>query len=123
MNMIQNEKDFFDWLDAQLETEIPNQIVAFNINIYESPFKIEVVGSNVFDIDDEDWACNEDWVPLNRMTSVSSSIFGKSWEQAQENLLHMAKNYFDSNSRNSRKLRSAKAFALGFVDGNLEYVA
>ncbi|MEL4273397.1 hypothetical protein [Shewanella xiamenensis] len=120
--MIQSEKDFIDWIDGQLIEDIPTQIVAFNINIYESPFSIEIVGSSEFDPEDEDWACNEDWLPKNRLISVSSALFGNSWEEAQENILAMAKRYLQSQSKNAHKLKSAKAFAVGFVDGNLSYV-
>lgn len=120
--MIQNENDFIDWIDGQLNEALPGQIVAFNINIYESPFNIEIVGSSEFDPDDEDWACNEDWVPENRSMSVSNAIFGNSWEKAQENILAMAKQYLRSNSKNAYRLKAAKAFAVGFVDGNLIYV-
>lgn len=122
LSMIQNEKDFFDWIDGQLNEEIPGHIVAFNINIYESPFNIELIGSSEFDLDDEDWACNEDWIPRNRSISVSTAIFGNSWEEAQGNILEMAKQYFQSNYKNSYKLKAAKAFAVGFVDGDLSYV-
>lgn len=120
--MIQSEKDFIDWIDGQLIEDIPAQIVAFNINIYESPFIIEIVGSSEFAPEDEDWACNEDWLPKNRLISVSSSLFGNSWEEAQENILAMAKRYLQSHSKNAHKLKSAKAFAVEFVDGNLSYV-
>ncbi len=120
--MIQSEKDFIDWVDEQLNENIPIQIVAFNINIYDSPFNIEIVGSSEFDPEDEDWACNEDWLPKNRSISVSSSLFGNSWEEAQENILLMAKRYLQSSSKNAQKLKSAKAFAVGFVGGNLSYV-
>ncbi len=120
--MIQSEKTFTDWLDSQLNESIPDTIVAFNINVYESPFKIEIVGSNQFDKDDEDWACNEDWVPESRTILVSESIFGLSWEVALENLTSMAKSYLSSGLPNAYKLQGAKAFAIGFVDGNLNYV-
>ena len=120
--MIQNNKDFIDWIDRQLNEEIPSQIVAFNINIYQLPFNIEIVGSREFNPEDEDWVCNEDWVPENRIIAVSSSIFGSSWEKAQENILVMAKQYIQSTSKNAYKLKKAKAFAVGFVDGNLSYV-
>ena len=119
MDIIKNEKDFIAWLDGQLDVEIPKEIIAFNINIYESPFNIEIVGSNEFNLDDEDWACNEDWVPHKRKISVSDELFGASWEQALENLSMMGKAYLDSNSTNTVKLKEAKAFAVGFVDGNL----
>lgn len=120
--MIKNEKDFFVWLDNQLNDEIPIQVIAFNINIYESPFAIEIVGSNEFDSEDEDWACNENWVPKQRKIAVSNSLFGASWENAQENLIGIAKRYLQSGAKNAHKLKSAKAFAIGFVDGNLSYV-
>lgn len=120
--MIQSEKDFIDWIDRQLNEELPTQIVAFNINIYESPFSIEIVGSCEFDPEDEDWACNEDWIPENRVISVSNLIFGSSWEKAQENILAMAKHYIQSSSKNAHKLKEAKAFSVGFVDGILSYV-
>ncbi|MFB2803659.1 hypothetical protein [Shewanella seohaensis] len=120
--MIQNEKDFVRWLDGQLNERIPAEIVAFNINIYESPFNIEIVGSMDFDPDDEDWACNEDWVPSNRTVAVSGLLFGGSWEEAQENITAMAKLYLRSDSKNVFRLKAARAFAVGFVDGNLSYV-
>lgn len=120
--MIKNESDFIAWLDQQLNVEIPDQIVAFNINVYESPFNIEVLGSNEFTPDDEDWACNEDWVPEKRIMPVSAELFGDSWENALENLVVMAKSYVSSKSKNVAKLKSSKAFAIGFVDGSLSYV-
>ena len=121
-SMIENEKNFFDWLDHQLDAGIPNNIVAFNINIYESPFHIEIVGSAEYDPENEDWACNEDWVPKNRMSQVSESLFGDSWKTAESNIIAMAKTYFGSNSKNATKLQSAKAFVVGFVDGNLNLI-
>lgn len=120
--MIENEKDFITWIEHQLDVDIPDEIIAFNINIYESPFNIEIVGSKDFTPDDEDWACNEDWVPDNRMISVSENIFGESWEEALENILSWSKSYLESGSKNNTKLKAAKAFAVGFVDGNLSYV-
>ncbi|RJG35874.1 hypothetical protein [Motilimonas pumila] len=120
--MIHNIEDFISWIDMQLNESIPNEIIAFNINIYESPFNIEIVGSNEFDLEDEGWACNEDWIPENRFISVSNSLFGNSWESAQENIVSMAKQYLNANSENVVKLQQAQGFAVGFVDGNLTYV-
>lgn len=120
--MIESEKDFFDWLDRQLDDEIPNGIIAFSLNIYESPFKIEIVGSKEFDVEDEDWACNEDWEPGERSIFVSDELFGDSWEDAEESMASMAKSYIYSDSKNASKLRAAKGFAVGFVDGNPTYI-
>lgn len=120
--MIQNDVGFSGWLDNQLNVVIPKDIIAFNINIYESPFTIEIVGSNEFDEDDEDWVCNENWVPTARTIEVSSEIFGNSWEVAEQNIVNMACTYFNSNYVNASKLKQAKAFAVGFVDGNLNLI-
>jgi len=120
--MIQNEKDFICWLDRQLNEDIPAQVIAFNINIYESPFNIEIIGSKQFDPDDEDWACNEDWVPEQRVVSVSEALFGRSWGEVQENLITMVKQYLESSSKNAHKIKAAKGFAIGFVEGNLNYL-
>lgn len=120
--MIRNEVDFSSWLDSQLSVEIPAHIIAFNINVYESPFIVEIVGSNEFDAEDEDWACNEDWVPKVRSIEVSNDLFGSSWEVAEQNIVNMARGYFKSNYVNASKLKQAKAFAVGFVDGNLNLI-
>ena len=111
--MIQNEMDFINWIDRQLSENIPAQIVEFNI---------ELIGSNEFDPECEDWACNEDWIPKERKISVSSSLFGGSWEESQESIMAMAKKYLESGSKNISKLKAAKAFSIGFTDGNLCYV-
>jgi hypothetical protein len=120
--MIQNEMDFSSWLDSQLSVEIPAHVIAFNINVYESPFIIEIVGSNEFDAEDEDWACNEDWVPTARSIEVSNDLFGNSWEVAEQNIVNMARGYFKSSYVNASKLKQVKAFAVGFVDGNLNLI-
>ena len=120
--MIQNEKDFIEWLDNQLNENVPPEIVAFNININESPFNIEIVGSSEFDTEDDDWACNEDWVPSERVVCVSPLLLGKSWEETQDTIVLMAKQYLLSNSKNVSKLKTASGFAVGFVDGDLSYV-
>ena len=120
--MIQNEMDFSRWLDSQLNVEIPAEVIAFNINVYESPFIVEIVGSNEFDAEDEDWACNEDWVPRVRSIEVSNEFFGNSWEVAEQNIVKMARSFFRSSYINASKLKQAKAFAVGFVDGNLNLI-
>ncbi len=120
--MICNEMDFVNWLDHQLSEVIPESIIAFNININESPFNLELVGSNEFDPEDEDWACNEDWAPKNRTMEVSESLFGKSWEVAESQIFAFAKAFMSSDLNSAVKLRGAKAFAVGFVDGNLKFV-
>ncbi len=121
-DMIETQKDFFEWIDSRLNAKIPKDVIAFVINIYESPFKIELIGSNEFDPDDEDWACNTDWLPEKRMIEVANSLYGDSWQEAENNIFNLAAQYLKSAYGNATKLDTAKAFAVGFVDGNLRYV-
>jgi len=120
--MINSVEDYINWLDVQLAGELPKEIIAFNINIYESPFLIELTGSKDFDVQDDDWACNEDWVPENRSIAVAESLFGESWEVALENLIEMSQSYLNSAKINAHKLKTAKAFSIGFVEGDLFYL-
>ncbi|NIY94619.1 hypothetical protein [Vibrio diazotrophicus] len=114
--MIHNEQDFCDWLDTQLSEDIPERIIAFNINIYESPFLVEIVGTEEFDLD------NEDWLPKKRQIEVSESLFGSSWQTAEQNLLQFTKQYVNSCGSISQKALSNKSLSIGFVGGNLNIV-
>lgn len=52
------------WLIQINQSEkLPENIVALNFNIYEGPYAIDLIGSATFDESDEDWACNEDFIP------------------------------------------------------------
>lgn len=117
--IIDSESSFITWLDGQLDECGRDSVVAFIINIYDTPFEIELIGSHEFDPEDEDWACNEDWVPMNRTVEVSNHLFGRSWEDAQKQLVIFAKSYLSSGSNNVQKIKAAKAFTIGFVDGEL----
>ena len=51
-----------NWIDKVLDQEIPNTVVAFCFNLYEesdSSWAMELVGTERFDPEDEDWACDE----------------------------------------------------------------
>lgn len=122
ISMIKNKTDFIEWIDLQLDVEIPDDIIAFNINIYESPFNIEIIGSSEYTPDDDDWACNEDWIPVKRISQISDELFEDSWQKAELNIISFTESYLSSNSKNVNKLKLAKALTVGFVDGDLNYV-
>ncbi|MCM1127165.1 MAG: hypothetical protein NC429_11925 [Lachnospiraceae bacterium] len=50
------------WLDDVLKIDIPNEVIAFGFNLYDDGdynWSMESAGTSEFDIDDEDWVCNE----------------------------------------------------------------
>ena len=51
------------WISELVETEtLPEEIVALNFGLYETPkgYCIYLNGSEEYDEEDEDWACNND---------------------------------------------------------------
>jgi hypothetical protein len=116
-------RKFHAWLDETFAGSVPAGIVAFNVNLYDSPFAAEVVGSTYFDPDDEDWVCEEAWTP----SRPSRFDFPKGTERIPwaERLVEVAtllRQWMDTGNAAAAKLRDAEAVTVGFVDGNLTIV-
>ena len=50
------------WIDKVLQQDFPDDVVAVMFNLYEDGdalYSMEVVGTESFDEEDEDWACDE----------------------------------------------------------------
>ncbi len=55
-----------DWIIRIDETEeLPKGIKALNFGLYE-PFGVELIGSKVYNAEDDDWVFREDFVPEER---------------------------------------------------------
>lgn len=52
-------------LEIDKTEQIPADIIAFSFNLYE-PYGIELVGTKWFDEENEDWACDEEYRPLQK---------------------------------------------------------
>ena len=64
--MVKEDKLLYDtiekWLDDILQQSIPDDVLALNFNLYDDgdySWSIELVGTDSFDIDDDDWRCDE----------------------------------------------------------------
>ena len=88
------------WLIQINQSEkLPENIVALNFNIYEGPYAIDLIGSATFDESDEDWACNEDFIPKLRRCPALEIPEEKSWEEVLkivESILGIVAKYFES---------------------------
>lgn len=109
------------WLNDVLEQEIPSSVKAFCFNLYEDGddgWSIELVGTASFDLDDEDWACDEitDFGtredPLSWKTETD-------WDEVLSDAASALKQYLESGLY-ADVLKSRTGVAVGFVDGNLE---
>ena len=112
-----------DWLDEVLKQDIPNEVAGFCFNLYEDgdcDWSMELVGTESFDEDDEDWACGE----ITDFGTRTKPLMWKSeseWEHVLEDSIFALKTYLE-NGKYAEALRGRSGVGVGFVDGNIEIV-
>lgn len=113
---------FSNWIDAAFVPQPPARIIAFNLNLYDSPFRVGLVGSARFDKDDQDWACEEDWVANDRFFDFPEELGALPWSNRLSLVVALLTECLQSKTETGDILRNAQAVAVGFVDGDLELV-
>lgn len=101
--------------------EIPSDVIAFNFNLYEDINKnwsMELVGTESFDVDDEDWACDE---VTDFGTRDNPFCWHKEagWNEVLEEIVSILKEYLN-NGAFSSVLKNFKGVGVGFADGDIE---
>ena len=113
--------EFEAWLDAALEAEMPEDIAAFNFNLYEDGdnlWSIELIGASRFDPEDPDWACEE--VFTNREDPLCWSA-ETDWENILETMTQYVEKYLVE-GKYAALLKESEAVGIGFVDGDITIV-
>ena len=113
--------EFESWLDAALEADLPEDIAAFNFNLYEDGdnlWSIELIGASRFDPEDPDWACDE--IFTNREEPLSWSA-ETDWEEVLETMTEYVEKYLIEGAGASI-LKNSEAVGIGFVDGDITIV-
>ena len=111
-------KEFEKWVDSSLNTELPENVVAFCFNLYDDgngQWSVELVGTSSFDKDDSDWACNEVFDTRNNPLKWKSK---ESWKKVLSSVRFHLETYM-KNGKHASLLRSQQGIGLGFVDGDL----
>lgn len=110
--------DFEKWLDSIFTSKLDSTVIALNFNIYETAnsYDIELIGSDEFDEEDEDWACNTVF-SSNTMFEIENNTFSN-WESALEFISGLIKEYLN-NGNNSNYIKSFKGIGVGFIDGDI----
>jgi hypothetical protein len=122
------EKDFESWINESLAQEMPTSVKAFSFNLYEPAFiddvkfGIELIGAEVFDENDHDWACEEVWVPNTRGINIPISYSGDTWEVCLERLKALVMKHLNTDTPPIEVLKSKQGAGIGFVDGDLETI-
>lgn len=109
------------WLNLVLEQDIPEEVVAFCFNLYEdgeNSWSMELVGTERFDADDEDWPCDEitDFDTRKEPFAWEKAV---EWEKALEAMIGVLTEYLE-NGKFADVLKSKAGVGVGFVDGDIE---
>lgn len=106
------------WLiQINQKDKLPQNIVALNFNLYEGPYALDLIGSATYDESDEDWACNEDFIPKLRRCPSLGIPDDKSWEEVLKIVESILKDLI--REMPDIELFKVQHIAVGFVDGNL----
>ncbi|MTW14560.1 hypothetical protein GM658_28495 [Pseudoduganella eburnea] len=115
------------WLASVLSPDVPSTVIAFSFNLFElesedAKYGIELIGTDEFDPDDSDWACDEAWVASPRSISIPGEFTSGGWEECLRDAKMMLTKTLDESSGPITKLKETRAVAIGFVDGDLELI-
>ncbi|MDE5556357.1 MAG: hypothetical protein K2J32_01505 [Ruminococcus sp.] len=113
---------FKEWLDNLLENnDMPADTKAFNFNLYDEGdevFSVQLIASDRFAPDDEDWACCEIWSSKEDIFCISASDEeDKSGETFQNFVSDMVIDYIAKSD-----ILSSVPVGIGFVDGDLNII-
>ena len=110
-----------EWLDVVLETDIPNEVVAFGFNLYEDShynWSMELIGASEFDIDNEDWLCSE-VTDFNTRENPLRWQKETGWEEILNDIVCALKEYL-KNGKYADVLKAKSGVGVGFVEGSIE---
>lgn len=117
------DKHIFDWINKIMNTEIPENVVALNFNLYDdgdSNWSMELVGTNSFSIDDPDWACDETF-DFNTRNNPLKWVRKCSWDDFRSNTVAAVTRYL-ADGKYADIMKKYKGIGVGFVDGDIEII-
>ena len=109
---------FVKWLNQVLDNKFPENMVAINFNLYEdgnNQWSVELIGTSRFDVEDDDWACDE--VFSTRDNPYVFSRIGK-WNDILDEVSSWLSEYLHSESA-AFKMKVCQGIGIGFVDGDI----
>ncbi|KNF09453.1 hypothetical protein CLPU_3c02320 [Gottschalkia purinilytica] len=104
------------------EEDLDENIKALNFGIFESEngYTVYLIGSNEYDIDDDEWACNEDFVPKQKyLTFNEGQTIRLNWEDFEELICRTLKSIINSEKVDEYSILNVDNITTGFDDGDL----
>ncbi|WP_106831819.1 hypothetical protein [Parabacteroides pacaensis] len=103
-------------LSIDKEQSIPEGIVALNLGLYE-PYGIELTGATCYDERNDDWACEEDYVPEHRTCPKLNIPANKGWEDVLNDMVALLKELIKELP--DLQLWQVEHITTGFSEGDL----
>ncbi|MBU5316356.1 hypothetical protein KQI30_08740 [Clostridium bornimense] len=109
-----------DWImRVNDENILPEDITALNFGLYE-PYGIELIGSESYDEEDDDWACEEDFIPDERDCPDLNIDDKYDWETVLNEIVIILKELVEE--LEELPLLNVDHITTGFSDGDLVVV-
>ena len=109
-----------NWLNNVINQDIPEEVVAFCFNLYEdgnNAWSMELVGTERFDVDDEDWPCDE-VTDFGTREGLLAWNKDSEWDVVLEEMSTVLRQYLE-NGDYAHILKSKEGIGIGFVDGDV----
>lgn len=110
---------FTAWLNEKVNKPLPENTKGIVFNLYEGEqphiYRIQFAATASFDLNDEDWACDEIFSSGETMYAFTSK---NNWEVVLREVESNLKSYLEENTSASL-LKKHDGIGLGFVDGDL----
>lgn len=113
-----------NWLNS-IDQPIADDIKAINIGAFQTTegYALYLIGSTVYDPDNDDWACNEDFVPEEKYFEVPLYNLGSTdWMEFQELVKKLLEDYVATKAEDEHSLFYHRTVTIGFDDGDLQLI-
>ncbi len=110
---------FDEWINKICTTENFSEICGLNFNLYENDnnlWSVELVGTESFDKNDEDWVCDEIFNTRDNMLIWKDT---NNWEKILSDAIEIIKTYLEKGNK-AYLLKQCQGIGIGFVDGDIE---
>lgn len=109
------------WINQLALTEIPENVAAFYFNLYDKcndlDWEMELLGTSWFDLEDEDWGCDE----VTDFESREAPFLWQraaNWDVVLDEVIAALKEYLE-NGKYADVLKSKEGVGVAFDDGDI----
>lgn len=94
--------------------------MAQDFGLYEPYGVMDLIGSKSYDAHNDDWTCNEDWIPTRRICPILNISGGKVWSEVLAEVKQCIEELMQYYS--ALKYWEVPHITIGFADGDLAVI-